>query len=135
MGDYGMMTKDPDVLTEYVRQKFRRAITKSFIPDGKARVITISPDVEKAISSSLRQTEQGVHAALEPTQIQKLLTNIKNGIDHFLSLGVTPMVITSPVIRKHIKNLSAQVYPDLVVLSYNEIEQNVQIYSDWVVNI
>lgn len=135
LGDYGMLTKDPDVLTEYVRQKFRRAITKSFIPDGKARVITISPDVEKAISGSLRQTEQGVHAALEPTQIQKLLANIKNGIDHFLSLGVTPMVITSPLIRKHIKNLSAQVYPDLVVLSYNEIEQDVQIFSDWVVNI
>ena len=135
LGDYGMITKDPDVLTEYVRQKFKRAITKNFIPDGKARVITISPDVEKAISGSLRQTEQGVHAALEPTQIQKLLSNIKSGIDHFLGLGVTPMVITSPVIRKHIKNLSSQVYPDLVVLSYNEIEQDVQIFSDWVVNI
>jgi flagellar biosynthesis protein FlhA len=135
LGDYGMITKDPDVLTEYVRQKFKRAITKNFIPDGKARVITISPDVEKAVSGSLRQTEQGVHAALEPTQIQKLLSSIKKGIDHFLSLGVTPMVITSPVIRKHIKNLSSQVYPDLVVLSYNEIEQDVEIFSDWVVNI
>ncbi|MGE5495271.1 MAG: flagellar biosynthesis protein FlhA [Burkholderiales bacterium] len=135
LGDYGMITKDPDVLTEYVRQKFKRAITKNFIPDKKARVITISPDVEKAISGSLRQTEQGVHAALEPTQIQKLLASIKKGIDHFLSLGVTPMVITSPVIRKHIKNLSSQVYPDLVVLSYNEIEQDVEIFSDWVVNI
>ncbi len=135
LGDYGMITKDPDVLTEYVRQKFKRAITKNFIPDGKARVITISPDVEKAVSGSLRQTEQGMHAALEPTQIQKLLSSIKKGIDHFLSLGVTPMVITSPVIRKHIKNLSSQVYPDLVVLSYNEIEQDVEIFSDWVVNI
>lgn len=135
LGDYGAVTKDTEILTEYVRQRFKRAITKNFIPDGKARVITISPDVEKAISGSLRQTEQGTLAALEPTQIQKLLSSIKNGIDHFLSLGVTPMVITSPVIRKHIKNLSSQVYPDLVVLSYNEIEQNVQIFSDWVVNI
>lgn len=135
LGDYGAVTKDTEVLTEYVRQKFKRAITKNFIPDGKARVITISPDVEKAISGSLRQTEQGTLAALEPTQIQKLLSSIKTGIDHFLSLGVMPMVITSPLIRKHIKSLSAQVYPDLVVLSYNEIEQNVQIFSDWVVNI
>ncbi len=135
LGDYGNLTKDPEILTEYVRQRFKRAITKSFIPDGKARVITISPDVEKAISGSLRQTEQGTLAALEPTQIQMFLSSIKGGIDHFLSLGVQPMVITSPVIRKHIKNLSSQVYPDLVVLSYNEIEQDVQIFSDWVVNI
>lgn len=135
LGDYGTITKDTEILTEYVRQKFKRAITKNFVPDGKARVITISPDVEKAISGSIRQTEQGAHAALEPSQIQRLLTNIKKAVDHFLSLGVTPMVVTSPGIRKHVKNLSSQVYPELVVLSYNELEQNVQIFSDWVVSI
>ena len=135
MGDYGTITKDPDILTEHVRHKLRRAITKSFIPDGKARVITISPDVEKAVSASVRQTEQGAHAVLEPTQIQKLLNNIKKAIESALSLGITPMVITSPQIRRHIKNLSTQVYPDLIVLSYNELEQNVQITSDWVVSL
>lgn len=135
LGDYGTITKDTEILTEYVRQKFKRAITKNFVPDGKARVITISPDVEKAISGSIRQTEHGAHAALEPSQIQRLLTNIKKAVDHFLSLGVTPMVVTSPGIRKHVKNLSSQVYPELVVLSYNELEQNVQIFSDWVVSI
>ena len=135
MGDYGTITKDPDILTEHVRQKLRRAITRSFIPDGKARVITISPDVEKAVSTSVRQTEGGAHAVLEPTQIQKLLSNMKKAIESALSLGVTPMVITSPQIRRHIKNLSTQVYPELIVLSYNELEQDVQITSDWVVNL
>jgi flagellar biosynthesis protein FlhA len=135
MGDYGTITKDPDILTEHVRQKLRRAITRSFVPDGRARVITISPDVEKAVATSVRQTDGGAHAALEPTQIQKLLGNMKKAIESALSLGVTPMVITSPQIRRHIKNLSAQVYPDLIVLSYNELEQDVQITSDWVVNL
>ncbi len=135
MGDYGAITKDPDILTEHVRQKLRRAITRSFIPDGRARVITISPDVEKAVSTNVRQTEGGAHAVLEPTQIQKLLSNMKKAIEGALSLGITPMVITSPQIRRHIKNLSTQVYPDLIVLSYNELEQDVQISSDWVVNL
>jgi len=134
LGDYGTMTKDADILTEYVRQKLRRAITKSFVPDGKATVITISPEVEKAISASLRQTDQGVQAALEPTQIQKILSELKKAVDHFLNRGITPMVVTSPIVRRQIKNMSSQVYPDLVVLSYNELEQNVQIFSDWVVN-
>jgi flagellar biosynthesis protein FlhA len=135
MADYGTITKDADLLTEHVRQKLRRAITKSFIPTGKARVITISPDVEKAIAASVRQTDQGAHAALEPTQIQKLLANIKKAVESALSLGVTPMMLTAPQIRRHMKALSAQVYPELIVLSYNELEQDVQIFSDWVVSI
>jgi len=135
MADYGAITKDTDILTEQVRQKLRRAITKSFIPSGKARVITISPDVEKAVSASIRQTGEGADAVLEPTQIQKLLSNIKKAIESALNLGVTPMIITAPEIRRHIKNLASQVYPDLIVLSYNELEQNVQITSDWVVSL
>ena len=134
LGDYGNITRDTELLTEYVRQKLKRAITRSFIPDGKARVITLDPDVEKAISGSIRQTDKGAALALEPSQIQQVLINLKNAVDHFLSLGVAPMVITSPQIRKHIKNLSAQVYPELVVLSYSELEQNVEIYSDWTVS-
>ena len=134
MADYGAITKDTDILTEQVRQKLKRAITKSFIPNGKARVITISPDVEKAVSASMRHTDQGA-AMLEPTQIQKLLSNIKRAIESALNLGVTPMIITAPEIRRQIKNLSNQVYPDLIVLSYNELEQNVQITSDWVVSL
>ncbi len=135
LGDYGTITRDTDVLTEYVRQKLKRAITRSFIPDGKARVITLNPDAERVISSSLRPSDKGVGAPMEPAQIQMFLNNLKKGIDHFLSLGVAPMVITSPQIRKHIKNLSSQVYPELVVLSYNELESNVEIYSDWTVSI
>ncbi len=135
LGDYGTITRDTDVLTEYVRQKLKRAITRSFIPDGKARVMTLNPSAEKVISDSLRQTDRGVSAAMEPSQIQQLLTSIKKGVDHFISIGIAPILITSPQIRRHIKNLSAQVYPELVVLSYNEIEPNVEIFSDWTVSI
>jgi len=135
LGDYGTITRDTDVLTEYVRQKLKRAITRNFIPDGKARVITLNPDTEKTISNSLRPTDKGIGAPMEPAQIQVFLSNLKKGIDHFMGLGIAPIVITSPQIRKHIKNLSQQVYPELVVLSYNELEQNVEIYSDWTVSI
>ncbi len=134
LGDYGNLTHDTDLLTEYVRQKLKRAITRNFVPDGKARVITINPDAEKVLSGSLRQTDKGGNIAMEPAQMQRFLNNMKKAVDHFLSLGISPMVITSPVIRKQVKNLSAQVFPDLVVLSYNELEQHVEIYSDWTVN-
>ena len=118
LGDYGNITRDTDVLTEYVRQKLKRAITKNFIPDGKARVITINPEAEKALSGSIRQTDKGGGVAMEPAQLQKFLANLKKAVDHFLSLGISPMVITSPAIRKHIKNLSTQVFsrPDRALI-------------------
>jgi len=135
MADYGNITKDADVLTEQVRQKFKRAITKQFIPNGEGRVITLSPDTEKAIIGSLRQTDQGPFAALDPAQIHRLLGGIKKAADSAMNLGITPILITSPQIRRQMKNLTMQVCPDLVVLSYNEIEQDVKITSDWVVSV
>ncbi len=135
LGDYGNLTRDTDVLTEYVRQKLKRAITRNFVPDGRARVITINPETEKALSGSIRQTDKGTGFAMEPAQLQRFLSSLKKAVDHFLSLGLSPMVITSPLIRKQVKNLSTQVFPELVVLSYNELEQHVEIYSDWTVNI
>jgi flagellar biosynthesis protein FlhA len=132
LGDYGNITHDTDVLTEYVRQKLKRAITRSFIPDGRARVITINPEAEKVLSGSLRP-DKGGGVAIEPAQMQRFLANLKKGINHFLSLGISPMVITSPMIRRQVKNLSAQICPELVVLSYNELEPNVEILSDWTV--
>ena len=135
LGDYGNVTRDADVLTEYVRQRLKRAITRSFIPDGTARVITLNPDAEKTISESIHQTETGSQVALDPQQIQRLMANLKSAVDASISVGIAPMMITSPAIRKHVKNISQQVYPELVVLSYNEIEQSVEVYSDWVVNL
>lgn len=135
LGDYGVLTRDTELLTEYVRQKLKRTITKEFVPDGKARVITLNPDLERTIAEGVRQTEQGTNVVIEPAKIQTLLVNLKNAIDHFVNLGLTPMVLTSPMIRRHVKNISEQVYSDLVVLSYSELEQNVEIFSDWVVSI
>ena len=135
MGDYGTITRDTEVMTEYVRQKLKRAITQSFVPDGKARAITLNPDVERMIAEGIRQSEQGARVVIEPAQIQTMLTSLKKAIDHFIKLGVTPMVITSPVVRRHFKDISSQIYPALVVLSYSELEQNIEIFSDWVVSL
>lgn len=135
LGDYGVLTRDTELLTEYVRQKLKRTITKEFVSDGKARVITLNPDLERTIAEGVRQTEQGTNVVIEPAKIQTMLGNLKNAIDHFVNLGLTPMVLTSPMIRRHVKNISEQVYSDLVVLSYSELEQNVEIFSDWVVSI
>lgn len=134
IGDHGTTTRDLQLLTEYVRQGLKRAITQRFIPNGKARVITLDPNLEQAIAQNIRQSEQGAYVALDPAQIQKILVNTKKVVEKSVGQGTAPIFLTSPVIRKHFKQLTEQLDPDLVVLSYNELDANVEIHSDGVVN-
>ncbi|HOF94830.1 MAG TPA: FHIPEP family type III secretion protein, partial [Clostridia bacterium] len=135
LGDYGTLTRDLELLTEYVRANLKRAITKRFIPDGKARVITLDPAIEELISGNIRQSERGSYAVLEPAQIQSILQNTKKAVENSVNTGGTPIMLTSPNVRRYFKQLTEQLNPDIVVLSYNELERDVEIFSDGVVSI
>jgi len=87
------------------------------------------------ITENIRQSEQGSYVSLEPLQIQKILINLKKAVERSVSLGQTPVILTSPIVRKHFKKISEQLDTELVILSYNELEQNVEIFSDGVVNL
>ena len=134
LGDYGTLTRDLELLTEYVRQNLKRAITQRFVPDNKARVITLDPQVEQTIASSIRQTERGSYAAVEPMQIQRILLSTKNAVENAIGSGGTPIFLTAPSVRRYFKQMTEQLNPDLVVLSYNELERDVEIFSDGVVS-
>lgn len=133
LGDYSALTNDADMLTEYVRQSLKRSITKRFIPDNKARVITVDPSLEQLIINSIQQTEQGSYLSLEPQMLQKIFNSLRSSVEKMVSLGIQPIVLTAPVVRGHFKKLTEQMVPDLIVLSFNELEHNVEIQSDSVV--
>ena len=134
LGDYGAITDDTDLLTEYVRQSLKRVITKKFVPDNnKLRVITIDPALEQLILSSIQQTEHGSYLNIEPQTVQKIIGNMKKAADKIVSLGIAPIVLTAPVVRQHLKKITEQVIPDLIVLSFSELEHGVEIQSDSVV--
>ena len=135
LGDYGTLTRDLELLTEYVRQNLKRSITQRFIPSNKARVITLDPAVEQLISSSIRQTDRGSYAALEPLQIQKILVSTKKAVEDSIGSGGSPLILTSPAVRRYFKQITEQLNSELVVLSYNELERDVEIFSDGVVSI
>ncbi len=135
MGDCGAMIRDTELMTEYVRKALCRSISKRFIPDGKARVITLDPHLERLISDSVKQTEQGSYVALDQDSIQKIFLSLKTAVEQETKLGITPIVLTSPLIRRHFKNITAQMVPDLVVLSYNELETTIEVFSDGMISI
>lgn len=127
LSDYGGKVKDPEMLTEYVRQSMKRTITHILAPDGEIKVLTISPDAEKQISASIRQTDHGSYLALEPTKAQNIIDNLTAQVQRLQINGIIPCVLVSPLVRMYFKHLIEQSLPDVSVVSYNELENDVKI--------
>lgn len=135
LSDYAGATRSTDMLIEYSRQRLKRTISKRFVSDGKARVITLDPQLEKLIIERLRQSEQGSFVALSPDQIQRLLHNLRSALDRMMSVGISPVVLTSPAVRPHFKRMVEQMSSELAVLSYNEIDSAIEIRAEGMVSI
>ncbi|CAH2214006.1 component of the flagellar export machinery [Tepidibacter aestuarii] len=135
LGDYGVLTKDSDALTEYVRQSLFRSITKQFISNNQARVINLDTNLEQVIMDSIQQTETGNYLALDPHISQKLVESLSKEVEKLLSIGEQPIIVTAPIIRIYFKRFIDQISDDIIVLSYNEIDPKVKIQSVGTVSI
>ena len=123
------ITRDVDLITESVRAQLKRTITHRFCEDGRLSVITLDAEVEKKIVASLTKNEQGVYLALGPDLMQKLLSQLNENIKKFSELSQKPILLTSHIIRIYLSRLLEQFYPDLTVLSFNEVITSVQIQA------
>ena len=123
------ITRDTDLITETIRARLKRTITHRFCDEDKLNVITLDAEVEKKIVASLVKNEQGVYLAIGPDLMQTMLAQLSENIKKFSELGQRPILLTSHVIRIYLKRLLEQFYPDLTVLSFNEIITNVQIQA------
>ena len=130
LADWAPISKDLDLLTEYVRQALARTISKMYqTRDGILPVITLGHDVESAISAANQQSEQGSHFALDPVTAQKIVNKLGRLLEKSSSLNYQPVIVCSAQIRCHFKKLVDQFIPNIPVLSYNEILSTVEIQS------
>ncbi len=121
--------KDVDITTEYVRQALKRTITRRFAEGGQIRVLTLDTETENKIVASVKKSEQGSYLAMEPQAIQQLVTSINTQIDKIKDIVSAPIVLTSPIVRIYFKKLIDQFIPNITVLSFNEIDNSVQIQA------
>ncbi|TBL77744.1 flagellar biosynthesis protein FlhA [Paenibacillus thalictri] len=136
LADYGSYTKDPDILTEYVRQALSRQITQQYVATGDTlRVITVGPTLEKKLAESVQQSDQGTYLALDPTSSQIIYQRLSEQVNNLLQSGQQPIVLTSPTIRMYLRQLLDRTMQDIPVLSYSELEPSVEIQSMGVVNL
>lgn len=127
--DSAAATKDIDVITENIRVALKRTITRKFCEAGTLRVVTLDAELEKTILSSMSRGDQGIYLSLDPSVIQGIVTQLSDNIKKFKDLSQTPIVLTSHVIRVYFYRLIEQFFPNVYVLSFNEIDNNVQIQA------
>ncbi len=121
--------RDLDTVTEQVRGALSRTITHRFCEGGQLRVITLDAEVEKKIISSLTRNEQGVYLAMGPDLMQQIISQLADHLKKFNELSQTPIILVSQVIRGYFSKMITQFYPNVYVLSFNEITSNVQIQA------
>ncbi len=119
-----------DVLTEYTRQSLKRAISnRYFMPNEATSVITLDPNVEQEIMSSVKQTEQGAYLTIDPERTKLIMASVETEIAKLENLGKNPIIVTSPIVRMYFKKMTEEYFKDLIVVSYNEIDSNVELQS------
>ncbi|MBI2354711.1 MAG: flagellar biosynthesis protein FlhA [Deltaproteobacteria bacterium] len=136
LADYASLTKDPDVLTEFVRQGLGRFIVDQYkLEDDKLCLITLDREVEDIVADAIQPSDQGSFLAIEPNTAQQIITAIRSMSERCGTSGAQPVLLASPSIRRHVRKLIERFMPHLAVLSHNEIPQNVKIQSLGVVSI
>ncbi|WP_062105061.1 flagellar biosynthesis protein FlhA [Bacillus niameyensis] len=136
LADYGKMTTDTDLLAEYARQALARQITKQYAGDEAIlRVITVSGKVEKLIADGVQQTEHGNYLSIDPESSQSILESTAAQIEQQSMMHQSPLLLCSPAIRMYLRQLTERYFPNVPVLSYNELEADVEVQSVGMVNI
>jgi len=130
LADHAAVTRDTDILTEYVRQSLKRAISSKYFPPNEVtNVITLDPAIEQEIMGSVKQTEQGAYLTLDPEKTKKVMKSLEEELKKLEDLGKNPIVVTSPIVRMYFKKLAYDYFKDIIVVSYNEVESNVELQS------
>ena len=130
LAEFGTSTKDPDTLTEYVRQGLYRGITERIkSAQGDVPLFTLDRSLEEAVARSIMSSDHGSHLNLDPKVTQTILAALNEKIEEATSQGEKMVVLCSPVIRRHFKRLTEKFIPNMIVVSHNELSPEVNIRS------
>ncbi|CQR71502.1 Flagellar biosynthesis protein FlhA [Sporomusa ovata DSM 2662] len=127
--DYAQLTKDTEILTEYVRHALSRQISRQFVNNNILTCLTVDPQLENMIVNSVQRTEQGSYVALEPKVVQAVITSLTNELSKLTNMGYQPVVLTNPGARLYFRKLTERVAPNLTVLSYAELDPKAEVQA------
>ena len=136
LADNARNTKDIELLTEYVRMAMSRSICAGLVDETNSiTVATLSLEVENIIGNSLQRSINGTYPAIDPDTTNKIFSSIQNTVESIHFNNNRTILLVSPKIRAPFRKLVDMVFPNITVLSLNEIPSDVQIKAQGIVNI
>jgi flagellar biosynthesis protein FlhA len=129
LADYAQLTKDTEILTEYVRHALARQISRQYVNNNVLTCLTVDPQLENTIVNAVQRSEQGSYVALEPQMVQTIINNLSTEIPKLTNMGYQPIVLTSPGARLYFRKLTERVAPNLTVLSYAELDTKIEVQA------
>lgn len=129
LADYAQLTKDTEILTEYVRHALGRQISRQYAQNNILTCLTVDPKLEEKISAAVQRTERGSYVALEPNTMQAVINSLTNELPKLTGLGYQPIVLTNPSVRLYFRKLTDRAAPNLIVLSYSELESKIEVQA------
>ncbi|WP_404351505.1 flagellar biosynthesis protein FlhA [Sutcliffiella horikoshii] len=136
LADYGKMSADTDLLTEYVRQALSKQITNQYAVGNETfKVVTLAGKVEKLIADHIQQTEHGNFLSLDPNVSMEIVQKVGEQMEQFSVYEQSPILLCSPAVRMYVKQMLDRYLPQVPVLSYNELEASIEVQSIGVVNV
>ena len=127
LSDYARATKDPEILTEYVRHAMARQITQMVVQDNTLPCITLDPALENRIVGGVQRTDHGSYVSLDPDSMRRLTSALQTELDKLTNAGYNTVVLTSPAVRLYFRKLVWRSAPGIVIVSHAEIDPSVEI--------
>ncbi|MDR1545674.1 MAG: flagellar biosynthesis protein FlhA, partial [Deltaproteobacteria bacterium] len=128
LADHASMTRDVDLLTEFVRQRLARSIIRGYVTaGGELPLMTIGQDIEETLSRSITETERGTYLTLDPDSGQRILNAVSKAMGQLTSQNFQPVVLCSPMVRRHLRKLTERFLSNLAVLSHSELTSSVRL--------
>jgi flagellar biosynthesis protein FlhA len=136
LADFAPMGKDPDLLTEYVRQRVAKAMLAPYLQEGKTlQVITLDRTLEEILSKNLKHTEHGSYLALDPQLVVEIVEAVKKEVEQQVAFNTQPVVMTSPSLRRHFRKLIEPSLPTVFVVSHAEIVDDINLKASGKVSL
>ena len=127
LSDYAKVTKDPEILTEYVRHAMSRQITAQVVQGNTLPCITLDPALENRIAGGVQRTDHGSYVSLDPDSMRRMTASLNAELEKLTNMGYNPVVLTSPAVRLYFRKLVARNVPGIIIVSHAEITPSVEI--------
>ncbi|MBU1196486.1 MAG: flagellar biosynthesis protein FlhA [Proteobacteria bacterium] len=136
LADFAPMGKDPDLLTEYVRQRVAKAMLAPYLQEGKVlQVITLDQRLEEILSKNIKHTEHGAYLALDPKLVVEIVEAISKVVEQQVAVNTQPVLMTSPGLRRHLRKLIEPSLPSVFVVSHAEIVDDINLQANGKVSL